>query len=342
MLAVFHVFVQAHRHAIGHALGAVRHGNGVCAHEQRAGSAQVGAGAVIVELHADFHLVDQHAVEHASAALEDFGLFAHGSGQSLLCFKPALSAHVVADVLHHFRQHGQHETVLATLTDGGHLHGLVLATQHLLGLGAQLVDGGEGHLVARNQSGLSLVASGADVQVGRIGGAQGVGVTGIAGVEVADFVTHTTGTGSGGHDDLLVQLFDVLGQLLATLLLQVVAHAGLLDAGTHVHAMAELVDAHRVCGVLQLELLTGELLALGDGSAAQLGHQCGGHFVAVAFFQLRLLDDGRARALFANQTCEILLLSSVVCYCRSPCFPFVRVRGQNCRACHLVFLSKHC
>ena len=177
--------------------------------------------------------------------------------------------------------------------------------------------------------------------MGSIRRTQGVGVARVVSAKVADFVTHTAGAGCGSHNDLLIQLLDVLGQLLAALLFQVVAHARLLDAGADVHTVAELVDAHRVCGVLQLELLARELLALGDGGAAQLGHQCGGHFVASALFQFRLLDDGRARAFFTHQTGKILLLRSVVCYCRCPGFTLVRVIRQNCRAAHVLLLVQH-
>ena len=158
---------------------------------------------------------------------------------------------------------------------------------------------------------------------------------------MADFITDTAGAGCGGHDDLLIQLLDVLGQLLAALLLEVVANARLLDAGANVHAMAELVDAHRVRRMLQLELLAGELLALGDGRAAQLGHQCGGHFVAGALFQIGLLDDGRTGTFFTHQAGEILLLRGVVCYCRSPGFTLVRVIRQNCGAGHVLLLALH-
>ena len=340
VLAVVHVLVQAHRHAIGHALGAVGDGNSVGAHEQRTGSGHR-ASAVVVELHAHFHFVNQHAVEHAGAALEDFRFLAHSSGQSLLGFKPALCAHVVSDVLHHFWQHSQDEAILAALANSSHLHGLVLAAQHLLGLGAQLVHRGKSHLVSACQGGLGLGAIRAHKQVGSIRRTQGVGVASVVRAKVADFITHTAGAGCSSHNDLLIQLLDVLGQLLAALLLEVVAHTRLLDASTDVHAVAELVDAHRVCSVLQLEFLARELLALCDGCATQFGHQCGGHFVACALFQLGLLDDGRAGTFFTHQAGEILLLRSVVSYCRCPGFTLVRVIRQNRGAAHVLLLVQH-
>ena len=341
VLAVVHVLVQAHRHAIGHALGAVGDGHSIGAHEQRTGCSDIAARAVVVELHAHFHFVNQHAVEHTGAALEDLGLLAHGSGQRLLCFKPALCAHVVADVLHHFWQHSQNEAILAALAHGSHLHRLVLAAQHLLGLGAQFVHRGKSHLVGACQGSLGLGPVCADKQVGGIRRTQGVGVARVVRAKVADLITHTAGAGCSSHNDLLIQLLDVLGQLLAALLLQVVAHTRLLDARTNVHAVAELVDAHRVCSVLQLELLARQLLALGDGCATKLGHQCGGHFVASALFQLRLLDDSGAGTFFTHQAGEILLLGSVVSYCRCPGFTLVWVIRQNCRAAHVLLLVQH-
>ena len=158
---------------------------------------------------------------------------------------------------------------------------------------------------------------------------------------MADFVTNTTGTGCGAHDVLLVQLLDVLGQLLAALGLEVVANTGLLDAGTNVHAVAELVDAHGVSSMLKLEFAASQLFALGDGSAAQLCNQRSGHFVAAALFQLGLANHSRATAFRPDVAGEVLLLHRVVCNAGRPCFPFIRVRGQYGRSCHLVFLSMH-
>jgi hypothetical protein len=58
-------------------------------------------------------------------------------------------------------------------------------------------------------------------------------------------------------------------------------------------------------------------------------------------FKLGLFDHRRAGAFLTHQTGEILLLCSVVSYCRCPGFTLVWVIRQNCGPGHVVLLIQH-